>query len=946
MADNGSEQQQQQQQQQQRPQQQQQQQKKPPLSCTSCRARKLKCDRQDPCRNCVRSGSECVFPARKRIQRPRKTKNAELLQRLNRLESIVGRVGLSNLEELEARVGIGGEITAADVDAHAHAHGPPVAAAEQEEEEEEEEEESSFGLYHPPLRTVEAAGDSEPHDDGNHAPCGLKGVRPPQDSTASRYLSGDFWSSLCDEVGGLRQALEQSTDSEDEDDNEESTPESFGGGGGASILTSPGMLLGTRQRGSLHAIKHPSPDHIQYLASTYFRNVDVHLKILHRPTILSALSGLAANSETASDLSPESTALFFAIYYASITSLTSTECVRSLGRPRADLATLFQAGIEQALLRADYLNNTSLETLQALTLYTCCLRSHNGSRASWALLGLPIRLAQALNIHQDGDGTHSRLTPFEAEQRRRLWWQLIVLDIRAAEDRGTGTIIARGSYDTRLPHNLDDVEFGPDTTTPLRDRPGPSDTTFGLFTAQSSGIFLWSEHVRQNMGEEGGEETVCRRARYLEAQFLRGADPEHVGSYLASVTVRLIILKMWLVMRYPLHPRDAMPWGPAVVGDDKVPPPLPTTSPDVPGSSSAAPSSSSATTKTTTAPRRAAPIVSRQSTLRTAVSIMELSEFSGPYSDRFRWWAETYVQWHPLAVTLAELCTQTEGDVVEHAWQVVEDVFPRWSDRIADAKRGSLWRPIRKLYKKAKAAREAALSTRSGKSQSQSQSQTQRHTRQTQAQTTWGPSAAPASSTADVQLSGLEPAVDYMAIDPALAADSDRIRPRLITDMIFSESSSHTLTSDSPMSYTKLASTATPNSNPTSIIRNQRHQEFLRSKNLKRSTETVDMPPPPFDINIDDIIGGEGQSITEALLAWPDMNFDVPSSFPAGNYNTAQSQAPVSAVAGTVAGDGSMLTDPALLDTTMMNWSTWDEFVLDTYANQTPKSGSGGSEGS
>ncbi|RYC53732.1 hypothetical protein CHU98_g12476, partial [Xylaria longipes] len=508
---------------------QQQPQKKPPLSCTSCRARKLKCDKQDPCRNCVRSGSECVFPARKRIQRPRKTKNAELLQRLNRLESIVGRVGLTNLDELEARVGVG--VGAAET----------VAA--------EPSSSSSPSRLHLPI-TIET-DDSGPRGD-SHAPCGLKCARPPQDSTASRYLSGEFWSSLCDEVGGLRQALEQSTDSDDEEDNEGGTPESVGGGAGASILTSPGMLLGTQQRSSLHAIEHPSPERIQYLAAVYFRNVDMHLKILHRPTILNALSNLAAYPDTASDLSPESTALFFAIYYASITSLTSAECIHNLGRPRADLATSFQAGIEQALLRADYLNNTSLETLQALTLYTCCLRSHNGSRASWALLGLPIRLAQAINIHQDGDGddddddgTRSRRTPFEAEQRRRLWWQLIVLDIRAAEDRGTVTIIARGSYDTRLPHNIDDVEFGPDTTAPLRDRPGPSDATFGLFTAQSSGIFLWSEYARQNVGEE---ETV-RRAKHLEEHFVKGADPEHVGSYLASVTARLIILKMWLVMR-------------------------------------------------------------------------------------------------------------------------------------------------------------------------------------------------------------------------------------------------------------------------------------------------------------------------------------------------------------------------------------------------------------
>ncbi|KAI0409907.1 fungal-specific transcription factor domain-containing protein [Xylaria palmicola] len=799
--------------------------KKPPLSCTCCRARKLKCDKQSPCHNCERSGSECVFPARKRIQRPRRTKNAELLQRLNRLESIVGRVGLANLDEVGAPP-VGAPAGAAD----AHASEP------------------QFHLTGPP-----------PPDD--RAPSGLGGVRPPQDWMASRYMSGEFWSSLCGEVGGLRQALEQYTDSDDEeDDNEETTPESVGGGS-THVPTSPG-LLGTRQTAGLGATEHPSPEHIRYLASVYFRNVDMHLKILHRPTTLAALSHLASHPETASGLAPELTALFFAVYYAATTSLAPAECARHLGQPHADLAARFQAGVERALQRADYLNSTSLETLQALTLYTCCLRSHGGSRASWALLGLPIRLAQALGLHRDGeDGAAAagpRLSPFEAEQRRRLWWQLVVLDVRAAEDRGTSAIVARGGYDTRLPHNVDDDEFGPGTTAPLRDRPGPSDATFSLFTAQSSGIFLNSE-------QPPGEAETVRRARHLEAQFVAGADPDHVGSYLASVAVRLIILKLWLTMRYPLlHPRADEGAARAAGGRGKTPSAPPADARDPTSADAAAASSASgvsAPRSSTMSPLRAVP---HQSTLRTAVSIMELADFleTGPYSDRIRWWCETYVQWHPLAVTLAELCAQTQGAVVERAWQVVEVVFPRWSDRIADAKRGSLWRPIRKLYKKAKAARAAALSA--ARSEGAMQEKSPAH----------GPLTSETSAPESL-FKVAEPGTDYMAIDPVLTASSDTIHPRLITDMIISESSAHAL--------------------------------------------------------------NWGSTIPHAH-AWPGVSFDMPAALITNSYDITQLQTPGSGTAGTVTGDGAM-------DTTMMNWSTWDEFVLDTYADSNSQSVSVGSEG-
>ncbi|KAI1815557.1 hypothetical protein GGS20DRAFT_327682 [Poronia punctata] len=851
-------------------------QKKPPLSCTSCRTRKLKCDKKDPCHNCLRTGSECIFPARKRIQRPRKNKNTELLRRLNRLESIVGKVGLADLEKV---VDAGGESA-------------ELSGAKQE-----------TAQILPRQPTPSNDDDDDDDDDGF---CGMKDVAVPasRDTTASRYLSGEFWSSLCDEVGGLRQALEQSTDSDDDiADGDDVSPESTGGVVTSVSTSSPGMLLGSWQTNTLQTITHPSPEQIRYLALAYFRNVDMHLKILHRPTILHALYNLADNAEeaSASDLSPEREALFFAIYYAAITSISPAECTRNLHRPRADISRIYQAAFERALVRADYLNNTSLETLQALTLYTCCLRSHDGSRASWALLGLPIRLAQALNMHQDGDGdgTHSRFSPYEAEMRRRLWWQLIVLDIRAAEDRGTNTIIARGSYDTRLPHNIDDTEFGPDTTAPLRDRDGPSDATFSLCAAQSSGLFLYFEHA-QGAGPVQSEEDTVRRAQHLESLFVKGADPGHVGSYLASVTVRLIILKMWLVMRYPLHPRGGARR--KKPGPDSVTTTTTTTTKDDdnfllnPGLSSWSSSllkssSSSQKINTTTSPPTSSSLsaaraagngggVTNESTLRTAISIIELHEFmqTGPYSDRFRWWTDTYVQWHPLSVALAELCTQTRGETVERAWQIIDNVFPRWSATIADAKRGNLWRPLRKLYKRAKTAR-AAVATTTSSSSSSLGDHYQQQREQTQTQISWGPNNA------------FEPTSTPTSLN-------DTPHPRFISDMIIPESSApHAL------------------------------------------------PPPPPPPNTESVFAPKGDvaiennfnfdAVTPSWFPWPDLSFDM------GAIGPDITQSDPLAMADTGTG-----LDPTLLDSNTMDWTTWDEFVLDTYADSTPKSNSGASEGS
>lgn len=67
-----------------------------PLSCASCRARKIKCDKASPCTACSRAGIECVFPARQRKVRGRhggaRAKNTEISSRLSKLESLVQRL--------------------------------------------------------------------------------------------------------------------------------------------------------------------------------------------------------------------------------------------------------------------------------------------------------------------------------------------------------------------------------------------------------------------------------------------------------------------------------------------------------------------------------------------------------------------------------------------------------------------------------------------------------------------------------------------------------------------------------------------------------------------------------------------------------------------------------------------------------------------------------------
>lgn len=61
-----------------------------PRSCVTCRRRKVKCDKKQPCSNCARAKIECVFPGPGRAPRKsRKPPDGELMERLRRLEGVV-----------------------------------------------------------------------------------------------------------------------------------------------------------------------------------------------------------------------------------------------------------------------------------------------------------------------------------------------------------------------------------------------------------------------------------------------------------------------------------------------------------------------------------------------------------------------------------------------------------------------------------------------------------------------------------------------------------------------------------------------------------------------------------------------------------------------------------------------------------------------------------------
>lgn len=98
------------------------------------------------------------------------------------------------------------------------------------------------------------------------------------------------------------------------------------------------------------------------------------------------------------------------------------------------------------------------------------------SNVTWNMTGLAFRIAQSMGI--DRDGQLSGLSPFETEMRRRLWYQLLFLDLRSSESRGCLSSFLR--YDTRLPTSVNDEDLTLNTTEYPKAATGYTDLTISL----------------------------------------------------------------------------------------------------------------------------------------------------------------------------------------------------------------------------------------------------------------------------------------------------------------------------------------------------------------------------------------------------------------------------------------------------------------------------------
>ncbi|KAJ5114754.1 hypothetical protein NUU61_000513 [Penicillium alfredii] len=355
--------------------------------------------------------------------------------------------------------------------------------------------------------------------------------------------------------------------------------------------------------------------------------------------------------------------LMFAIYYAAVVTMPAEECRTEFNEDKHELLKRYRTGVENSLSQADLLSSFDITVLQAFVIYLTCGRCDEHGPDVNTLVGVAIAIAVKIGLHRDGD--ISNLSPFQVEIRRRLWWQIVILDVRTAEDHGCDPRILDSSFNTRFPSNVNDASLDPDMSTLPHNRAERTEMLFSLVRLEVSNfarrMVFSDQFCRANAYPTLGAAQKCKAIdgfrQRIEKQYLWQCDKSLPLNFVTAASSRLILVKLKLSVSKPRT-------------------------------------------------RKNQTVLMRENFRNICVEILQRARSLRNYDKgkQWLWLFQTYIEWDALSYLLIHLSLVPRGDGVTLAWQSVDEVYFYWKNNAAHY-RNHRWIYIEELRSKALLAR-------------------------------------------------------------------------------------------------------------------------------------------------------------------------------------------------------------------------------------------------
>ncbi|KAI3326757.1 hypothetical protein HD806DRAFT_520493 [Xylariaceae sp. AK1471] len=397
---------------------------RPPVSCLLCRTRKVKCDRQQPCERCIKSGeaSFCEYAPRA-ARKPRGSEPRGQPEARTKPEAVSRPVLQVRLQKLEEMVNGLVNTTAF----------PEQSLNTPSSSDNRTEADTRSDLNSPPSLTSLSAPSISMHASTR--------------TGEGNYVGGTHWACILESIHDIQGILDAELDVP-------STPSPAPSSHNwpadcPDLIYGKGEMITHEQ-----AVARLPPQHqTDRLILLYFRHRFTTAPYIHTTKFQKEYDSFWRD--------PTSVSLLWISCLASIlwiaTSIALQKGESGLSdAPRPDQLSVLAV---DCLLSGDYLSAKPY-SIEALLLhgFTEMKRKHLVDSSLWAKFGLTARLAQRMGYHRDPKYL-SNVTPFEGEIRRRAWFFIEVFDVLFSFQQGVPPIIRDDECDTESPANLYDSDF-------------------------------------------------------------------------------------------------------------------------------------------------------------------------------------------------------------------------------------------------------------------------------------------------------------------------------------------------------------------------------------------------------------------------------------------------------------------------------------------------------
>lgn len=239
---------------------------------------------------------------------------------------------------------------------------------------------------------------------------------------------------------------------------------------------------------------------------------------------------------------------------------------------------------------------------------------------------------------------------FESEIRRRLWWQIITMDLRYAQLAGTSVMIQ--DYHVKKALNVNDSDLYPTMKALPKDHDGATEMLFCCIRNDIDEFMRQNSLCRQNMTAAElarpifetivvGDKRVDELEAQLEDKYIKSCDPSIPFHQLCILLARTAICRCRLEVHHPRHYHDK--------GVD-------------------------------------IPQEERDKWLRWSLQMIENDNtaFATKGMQNFHWHIQMDFQLDAFILVLRQLYHQVIGDVVDHAWSLVAQAYENHAFMLAD----------------------------------------------------------------------------------------------------------------------------------------------------------------------------------------------------------------------------------------------------------------------